>query len=429
MAARGWGWRAGLVGLVVGVALGVGGEVGGALLLFTDAGLLSSVGFVLAIVLVSAAAGVWAGPPARGGRAGRWMVLILAYVIASFFASAWARLEWLQETVWGRPLAVLLMLAEPAYATASLLVAVRPRSAGVGTGSSGVLIGALAGAAGGVVLASTYLIPNLPPGPILVGGALLLAMVGSLDLLADLLGEERDRMNDRVVVITGVGGRGQLGYALAEAFLARGARLVVTGRSERVAEHAASLGSGNRVVPVVADLATVAGAGSVASTALDRFGRLDVLVNVAGGLSVIKPLAATEAEEWTRELSSNARTAFLMSRAALPALRERGGVIVNFASPAGERAVKNMGAYSAGKAAVVALTRALALEEQANGVRVNAVAPGMVDTAQNRESVDDPESVDWVTREEIAAVVLFLVSDAASGVTGQTLHVPGRGLR
>ena len=98
---------------------------------------------------------------------------------------------------------------------------------------------------------------------------------------------------------------------------------------------------------------------------------------------------------------------------------------MNFASPAGIRAVAGMGAYSAAKATVVAQTRALALEEKSNGVRVNAIAPGMIDTEQNRESVDDPDAVDWVTRDEITRVVLFLASDAASGISGETVHVLG----
>ncbi len=117
-----------------------------------------------------------------------------------------------------------------------------------------------------------------------------------------------------------------------------------------------------------------------------------------------------------------------MSRAALPLLRESGGAIVNFASPAGLRAVKGMAAYSAGKAGVVALTRALAKEEKAHGVRVNAIAPGMIDTAQNRESVDDPESADWVTREQVVAVTLFLAGERGSGINGETVSVMGRTL-
>jgi 3-oxoacyl-[acyl-carrier protein] reductase/2-deoxy-D-gluconate 3-dehydrogenase len=159
-----------------------------------------------------------------------------------------------------------------------------------------------------------------------------------------------------------------------------------------------------------------------------EFGRLDVVVNAAGGLSVIKPLAETQANEWQRELQRNAETGLNVTRAALPLLRERGGSVINFASPAALRAQASLGAYSAAKAAVVALTRALAIEEKQHGVRVNALAPGMIDTEQNRRSVPDPENVKWVSREQIAGVVLFLASDAASGITGETIQVLGESI-
>lgn len=142
----------------------------------------------------------------------------------------------------------------------------------------------------------------------------------------------------------------------------------------------------------------------------------------------MKPLAETTPEEWEREVQRNARTAFLVSRAALPLLRASRGAIVNFASPAAIRAVANLGAYSAAKAGVAALTRAMAAEEAANGVRVNAVAPGMIDTEQNRAAVPDPDALKWVTREQIAEVVLFLASGAASGITGEVVAVVGEGI-
>ncbi len=235
-------------------------------------------------------------------------------------------------------------------------------------------------------------------------------------------------MRGKAAIVTGVGARGQVGYAVAAALLGAGARVLVTGRGAAVEALALELAAdapGGDVFAVRADLATPAGADAVAAAAAARFGRLDLLVNVVGGLTVIKPLAETTPEEWTGELDRNARTAFLMCRAALPLLRASGGAIVNFASPAGLRAARNLVAYSAGKAAVVALTRALALEEAAQGVRVNAVAPGMVDTDQNRAGVADPARVSWVTREQIADAVLFLAGPGAAGITGETIVVAG----
>jgi len=235
-------------------------------------------------------------------------------------------------------------------------------------------------------------------------------------------------MGGSAAVVTGVGARGQVGYAIAGALLRAGARVLVTGRSAAVEALAAELRAempGAGVVAARADLATEAGAAAVIDAAGERFGRLDLLVNVAGGLTVIKPLAETTPDEWTGEIVRNARTTFLMCRAALPLLRESRGAIVNFASPAGLRARASLGAYSAAKAAVVALTRALALEEAARGVRVNAVAPGMVDTEQNRASVADPGKVTWVTREQVADAVLFLAGPASAGITGETIVVGG----
>ena len=233
-------------------------------------------------------------------------------------------------------------------------------------------------------------------------------------------------MPDRVAIVTGVGARGQVGFAVALALLRAGARVLVSGHGAGVEALAEELrAEGGDVAAARADLTTAEGAESVVATARSRFGRLDLLVNVAGGLTVIKPLAETTDDEWTRELDRNARTCFLMCRAALPLLRESRGAIVNFASPAGERAVATLGAYSAGKAAVIALTRALALEEASRGVRVNAIAPGMIDTEQNRASAGDPAQVKWVSREQIADAVLFLAGPAAGGITGETLHVLG----
>ncbi len=235
-------------------------------------------------------------------------------------------------------------------------------------------------------------------------------------------------MPGRVAIVTGVGARGQVGYAIARALLDAGDLVVVTGRGpavEALATELAGGGGGGEVVAVRADLATAAGAAAVVAEARARFGRLDLLVNVAGGLTVIKPLAETTPEEWSAEIERNARTAFLMCRAALPLLRESGGAIVSFAAVAGLRAVKNLGAYSAGKAAVVALTRALAQEEAARGVRVNAVAPGIIDTEQNRASMPGADPGKWVTREQIVEAVLFLASAAASGISGETIVVGG----
>ena len=236
-------------------------------------------------------------------------------------------------------------------------------------------------------------------------------------------------MNGKVAMVTGVGARGQVGYAIAQRLLRAGAHVIITGRGPVVEELAAELAAEGDVTAVIADLLSDDDVDRLVTSARDRYGRLDALINVAGGLSVIKPIAETSADEWRREIQRNAETTLRTCRAALPLLRESGGAIVNFASPAGLRAVGSLGAYSAAKAAVIALTRALALEEKKFGVRANAIAPGMIDTEQNRSQAADPEAAKYVSREEIAEVALFLASDAASGISAETIHVLGESLR
>lgn len=458
---RGRRWPRLLAAGVVGLALGAGSLSAGALLLYGGRGFLSSAGSLIAVTLASTAAGLWVGAPdgpAPGHRRvmGRWTFAIAALVIASFVSTFWLQSPALQTTSWAAPLVLVLLLAEPAYAMGALLAGLEARrrawlgerwyaqrtagrtgvarDPGGGPGregqrgrgggrAAGVAVPAVLGAALGTAMAASWLIPAYPPGPVFLGLALLLAGVGSLEMA--LTTDPREgAMSDRVVIVTGVGDRGQVGYAVAEAFVERGARVLVTSRGEAIHELARSLGGD--VVGVPADLADPEEAAAVLEAARSRWGRLDVLVNVAGGLHVMKSVEETSPEEWRREIESNAGTAFVASRAALPLLRQARGVIVNFASPAALRGGAGMAAYSAGKAGVVALTRALAREEREAGVRVNAVAPGMVDTAQNREGVADPADVEWVTREQVVDVVLFLASDAGSGVNGETVRVPGR---
>lgn len=411
--------------LVVAAALGVSTTAGIALLLVPGPGALASGGVLLALSLGAVAAAFWVGLPAERAAStrGRWMAVILVFAAAGLFGDAYTEIRGIRSPGFWTAVAALLFVAAPAYTLGSVLTALAARHRGSTTL-------ALVGAAFGTVAAATSLIPKIDPGVLyfVTGAALLLAGMAELRWTPSVAWREDGSMNDKVVLVTGVGARGQVGDALARAFLAQGARVAITDVRPEVEAIAAELGRNGEVIGILADLTDEAGAERVVAAVKERFGRLDVLVNAAGGLTVVKPVAETTVEEWEREVQRNTRTAFLMSRAALPLLRASRGAIVNFASPAAIRAVANLGAYSAAKAGVAALTRAMAAEEAANGVRVNAVAPGMIDTEQNRAAVGDPSAVKWVTREEVANVVLFLASEASRGISGETIQVLGEGV-
>lgn len=227
----------------------------------------------------------------------------------------------------------------------------------------------------------------------------------------------------KVVLVTGVARLGQIGHAVAQAFGQAGAKLVAADRnavavSERVKEFKAQ---GIEARPVAGDLTEADIASLAVETAIKNFGRLDVLVNVAGGLTTYGDLAATGPDGFDRELATNLKTTYLMSRACLGRLAEAQGCIVNFASAAVLNPMPSLAVYSAAKAAVAGFTRSLALEVWPLRIRVNAVAPTMVRTAENVAAVG--ERGPFVEMKDITSSVLFLASDAAAGITGHVLPV------
>lgn len=362
-------------------------------------------------------------PDARG-LSWRWRALVTAIMVGGGFAALWDRSPLLRASALGNALATLLALAAPAY-TAGMLLTALARHRGAGTVAL-----AVAFAGFGALGTTTVLVPRMDAAAVYFLAGAWVAASALIPAGRSIRQESRPVMLEgKTVVVTGAGKAGQVGYAIAQRCLAAGAHVVITSRSAGIADVAARLGPPEIVMGVPADLTVPADLDRLAATVRERFGGLDALVNVAGGLTLIKPLAETSTEEWRSEIERNADTVHTTSRALLPLLREHGGAIVNFASPAGFRAAKNLGAYSAAKAAVIAHTRALALEEKQHGVRVNAIAPGTIDTEQNRADADDPEHARWVTREEIADVAVFLAGEGASGISGETIHVLGDGLR
>ena len=234
-------------------------------------------------------------------------------------------------------------------------------------------------------------------------------------------------LGGKVALVTGVGRVGQIGHAVAWGFGRAGAKLVLADRdAAAVAERGRELvAAGHDVRSVAGDLGAPDAARRAVATARTEFGGLDIVVNVAGGLLYYGPALAVTPEQLDRELAANVKTTFYVAQAAIPALLERGGgAIVNFASFAVLKPQSQMAPYIAAKSAVAGLTRALAREFRDGGVRVNAVAPGLMRTADNLAQVKDA-SVRWVELDDLVAAVLYLASDAARAVTGAVLAVAG----
>ena len=231
----------------------------------------------------------------------------------------------------------------------------------------------------------------------------------------------------KVALVTGVGRVGQIGFAVAQALGRGGAQLVLADRNAvELGRRVSEFGAEGIVAHAAAgDLTQADVAHHAVDTAVARFGRLDVVVNVAGGLTGVAPLAETDTGAFDREFELNVKTTFLVSRAAVQPMLEAGrGAIVNFASVAALAAKPQLAAYSAAKAGVAAITRVLAMEVRDLGVRVNAVAPGLVRTRDNVEQLG-ADGLRWVEIDEIVNGVLFLASDLASGITGHVLPILG----
>jgi NAD(P)-dependent dehydrogenase (short-subunit alcohol dehydrogenase family) len=225
-------------------------------------------------------------------------------------------------------------------------------------------------------------------------------------------------MDGKVVVVTGA--LGALGRVVTDLALARGAKVASV-------DHAPTQvpATSNQLELGGVDLTDAAAAKKAIDHAAVHFGRLDALINVAGGFA-FETVADGDPKTWQRMYALNVTTALNASRAAIPHLLASGvGRIINVGALGALQAASGMGPYAASKAGVHRLTEALAAEYKGK-ITVNAVLPSIIDTAANRASMPKADFTKWVAPKELADVILFLASDAASAVTGALLPVSGR---
>jgi 3-oxoacyl-[acyl-carrier protein] reductase len=246
------------------------------------------------------------------------------------------------------------------------------------------------------------------------------------------------RLDGRIVVVSGAGGGG-IGTTVTRMAAEAGATVVAVSRSkENLDEHVAPLAKqGLSVVPVSADASTDDGVAAVLDQVRRTEGDLYGLVNIAGGAqpSTWMPSTRVSRDDWRALFTQNLETAFFMSQAVARELRARGlkGSVISLSSISGMNTAPFHIAYGTAKAAVAAMTRTMAVELALDNIRVNAVAPGVTETAASRIYVeDDPErdrkAIAMGRRgrpEEQAGAILFLLSDLSSYITGQTLLVDG----
>ncbi len=251
-------------------------------------------------------------------------------------------------------------------------------------------------------------------------------------------------LESQAAIVTGAG-QG-IGRAIAIELASMGAAVVVADRDPQTADRTArELGAmGRRALAIAADVTRGPDRAALVDRTMDAFGRIDILVNNAGIHRTALPLDVTE-EHWDALMDVNARATFFCAQAVLPhMIAARRGNVVNVASMAGKVTAKTSVPYAASKAAVIALTRGLAIAYAADGIRVNCVCPGFVDTDMSARThvavprllgIDPDEYLRQVTDriplgrparpEEVARVVGFLVSSGASYMTGQALNVTG----
>jgi NAD(P)-dependent dehydrogenase (short-subunit alcohol dehydrogenase family) len=230
-------------------------------------------------------------------------------------------------------------------------------------------------------------------------------------------------VSEQVVMITGAAG--SLGRAVAAAFADTGAKLVLLDIAAPGLEAAYGAESESKL-PMVVDLEDRAAIAAAVGKAKAKFGRIDVVCNIAGGFDMGPAVHDTTDEFWDRLMDLNAGSVLNVARAVVPEMLAAGsGKIVNVAAMNGTVGKGNMSAYSASKSVVIRLTESMAAELRDKGINVNCVLPSIIDTAPNRKDMPGADFSKWVAPAALADVIVFLASDKARAIHGASIPVVG----
>lgn len=233
-------------------------------------------------------------------------------------------------------------------------------------------------------------------------------------------------MNFKNKTIMVTGAAGNLGRAVGNAFHQLGGNLVLVDRQIDGLQRAFGKEQ-ERCALVAVDLLNQAQVKDAVESAVSRFGRIDVLCNVAGGFRMGPPVHETPDQDWNFLFDLNSRSLMHAVRAVVPGmLAARGGKIVNIAANAAQKGVAGMGAYCASKDVVIRMTEAMAAELRDSNINVNCVMPSIIDTPENRAAMPGADFSRWVAPEALADVIVFLASDGARAIHGAALPVVGR---
>ncbi len=231
-----------------------------------------------------------------------------------------------------------------------------------------------------------------------------------------------NKLSESVTVITGAAGA--LGSAAAKRFYDAGARLALLDRhKERLEEE---WNGAADVLCLECDITRSASVKEAVERITGRFGRIDILLNIAGGFAMGTPVHEASEESWNAMLDLNAKSVFLVSGAVIPFMRrQKNGRIVNMAAKTALHGNALLAPYIVSKSAVIRLTESLAEENKREGIRVNCLLPSIIDTPANRKAMPDADFSAWVSPDAITDVLLFLVSDASRAINGASIPVYG----